>query len=78
MPINNTWASSGGATVTEPSAVDQTNGFQPGPADPAVFNWLFFELTAATQDVETRLTNVEEATGATAGIGPDMTRGSII
>lgn len=44
--ITETWASDAGAVITEPTVGQQNAGFECGPADPGVFNWLFRQLTS--------------------------------
>lgn len=45
------WAESDTAVITTPSADEIAQGFQCGPADPGLFNWLFQSMMSALNTV---------------------------
>lgn len=66
--FTDTWASGSGAEITEPTATEIQQGFQCGPANPGVFNWLFNRVTACINQLESVVSGSTYPDGMTQGV----------
>lgn len=77
MAITTIWGSATAAPVTTPNATSQANGFNCGPADPGLFNWLFREITTAVINLTTRMAAAETGVTKATGANSTFTAGTI-